>query len=195
MHSCFRSAFLAVVLSVGAAGTVCAGADLTTAQYQQLVSAAQSAHGDKTAQVTLTIGTVAVVFNVTRDAVGGIIARPVPGPGTADLTISQVSIAATVNEKGAVVPATITVISNSQAIQSYNVQLNPDGTLAAVTPVGTFAPVGGGGGAGGGLAGQDNHPPSGGGGGGGYVTGNQFDNAGAHSLPPGAGTTDVSPTH
>lgn len=191
MRSSFRTALLSLALIAGTGLAGASAGELTTAQFQQLVSASQGASADKPAQVTLTIGTTAVVFNVTRDAVGNVIARPVPGPATAALTISQVSISTTVDDRGAVVPSLITVISNSQAIQSYNVQVNPDGTLASVTPVGTFAPVG----KGKPGAPEGEETPPAGGGGGGFVLANQFDSGGNSNPPPGAGTTDVSPAH
>jgi hypothetical protein len=193
MRSSFRTALLSLALIAGSgvgAASAQAG-ELTTAQFQQLVSASQGASADKPAQVTLTIGTTPVVFNVSRDAVGNVIARPVPGPATAGLTISQISISSTVNDQGTVVPTQITVISNSQAIQSFNVQVNPDGTLASVTPVGTFAPVGKDTGKPG--AGEGENPPAAGGGG--FVLANQFDSGGNSNPPPGAGTTDASPAH
>ena len=111
-------------------GSLTAG-ELTTAQAQQLVSAAQSAEpGAKPREVTLSIDGKNVVFTVIRDAVGNVTARPVPGPDSAGITISQVSIQMRADAKGLLSPTSVVVVSNGQTVLSYAVQLNPDGTIA-----------------------------------------------------------------
>ena len=88
-----------------AVGTLTAG-DLTTAQTQQLVSAAQSTKpGAKASEATLLIDGKNVVFTVTRDAVGNVIARPIPGPDSAGVIISQVSIQMRADKNGMMLPA------------------------------------------------------------------------------------------
>jgi hypothetical protein len=120
-----------------AAGTLTAG-DLTTAQTQQLVSAAQSTKpGAKPSEATLLIDGKNVVFTVTRDAVGNVIARPIPGPDSAGVTISQVSIQMRADKNGMMLPASLVMVLNNQTILSYSVQLNPDGTIAKLHQAGT----------------------------------------------------------
>lgn len=129
-------------------GSLMAG-DLTTAQAQQLVSAAQTAQpGGKPIEAVLSIDGKNVAFTVTRDSVGNVIARPVPGPDSAGITVSQVSIQMKSAADGALSPTSIVVVSNTQTIVSYAVQLNQDGTIASLFQAGTFA---GGAGAGGGA--------------------------------------------
>jgi hypothetical protein len=120
-----------------AAGTLTAG-DLTTAQTQQLVSAAQSTKpGAKPSEATLLIDGKNVVFTVTRDAVGNVIARPIPGPDSAGVTISQVSIQMRADKNGMMLPASLVMVLNNQTILSYSVQLNADGTIAKLHQAGT----------------------------------------------------------
>lgn len=120
-----------------AAGTLTAG-DLTTAQTQQLVSAAQSTKpGAKPSEATLLIDGKNVVFTVTRDAVGNVIARPIPGPDSAGVIISQVSIQMRADKNGMMLPASLVTVLNNQTILSYSVQLNPDGTIAKLHQAGT----------------------------------------------------------
>jgi hypothetical protein len=132
-------------------GSLMAG-DLTTAQAQQLVSAAQSAQpGGKPIEATLSIDGKNVAFTVTRDTVGNVIARPVPGPDSAGITVSQVSIQMKAAANGALSPTSIVVVSSTQTIASYSVQLNEDGTIASLFQAGSFAGGTGGGGNGGAL--------------------------------------------
>jgi hypothetical protein len=120
-----------------AAGTLTAG-DLTTAQTQQLVSAAQSTKpGAKPSEATLLIDGKNVVFTVTRDAVGNVIARPIPGPDSAGVIISQVSIQMRADKNGMMLPASLVMVLNNQTILSYSVQLNADGTIAKLHQAGT----------------------------------------------------------
>jgi hypothetical protein len=126
-------------------GSLMAG-ELTTAQAQQLASAAQSAQaGGKPVEATLAIGGKNVVFTVTRDAVGNVIARPIPGPDSAGIGISQVSIQMRADASGVLVPVTLVVISSTQTVASYSVQVNADGSIASLYQAGNFA--GGGAGA------------------------------------------------
>ena len=132
-----------------AVGTLTAG-DLTTAQTQQLVSAAQSTKpGAKASEATLLIDGKNVVFTVTRDAVGNVIARPIPGPDSAGVIISQVSIQMRADKNGMMLPASLVMVLNNQTILSYSVQLNADGTIAKLHQAGT---VTNGAGAGAGIA-------------------------------------------
>ena len=150
MRRCLCAMLFSCLSFVFAIGTLTAG-DLTTAQAQQLVSAAQSAKpGAKPSEATLSIDGKNVVFTVTCDAVGNVIARPVPGPDSAGVTISQVSIQMRANAKGILMPASLVVVSSNQTIVSYSVQLNQDGTIASLFQAGTFA-----GGAGGGIAAKE----------------------------------------
>jgi hypothetical protein len=126
-------------------GSLMAG-ELTTAQAQQLVSAAQSAQpGGKPIEATLSIDGKNVAFTVTRDTVGNVIARPVPGPDSAGITISQISIQLQSAANGIQSPTLVVVVSSNQTIVSYSVQLNPDGTIAGLYQAGSFS--GGGAGA------------------------------------------------
>lgn len=127
-------------------GSLMAG-DLTSAQAQQLVSAAQTAQpGGKPIEAVLSIDGKNIAFTVTRDSVGNVIARPVPGPDSAGITVSQVSIQMKSAADGALSPTSIVVVSNTQTIVSYAVQLNQDGTIASLFQAGTFAGGTGGGG-------------------------------------------------
>jgi len=119
-------------------GSLTAG-DLSTAQAQQLVSAAQSAQpGGKPIEAILSIDGKNVVFTIVRDSVGNVIARPVPGPDSAGITISQVSIQVKTDATGALVPTSMVVVSSNQTIVSYSIQLNPDGTVASLYQAGSF---------------------------------------------------------
>ena len=145
MRRCLCAMLFSVIFAVG---TLTAG-DLSTAQAQQLVSAAQNATpGAKPSEATLSIDGKNVVFTVTRDAVGNVIARPIPGPDSAGVTISQVSIQMRADKNGLLTPASLVVVSTNQTIASYSVQLNQDGTIASLYQAGTFT----GGAAGGSLA-------------------------------------------
>jgi len=183
-------------------GSLTAG-ELSTAQAQQLVSAAQIAKpGGKPIEATLSIDGKSVVFTVVRDAVGNVIARPIPGPDSAGITVSQVSIQMRADPNGALIPISMVVVSSNQTISSFSIQLNPDGTVASLYQAGSFAggagasapqPVVGGIGAKGGAklspsdAGvaheampTDRYP--------GFTSGQL-------SLPAGAGTSEVSHSH
>jgi hypothetical protein len=196
MRHCLVAALLSLIL--GSGGLV--AGDLTTAQAQQLISAAQGAvPGGKPAEATLSIDGKPVVFNVTRDAVGNVIARPVPGPDSAGIAISQVSIQMRVDASGHLQPTSLVVVSSSQTIASYSVQLNPDGTIANLYQAGTFS---------GGAVGSSPAQPVVGGIGGGQEAGDpalvrvqslsapsdRFPafTAGQLPLPAGAGTAEVS---
>ena len=150
MRRCLCAMLFSCVFLNFAIGTLTAG-DLTTAQAQQLVSVAQSAKpGAKPSEATLSIDGKNVVFTVVCDAVGNVIARPIPGPDSAGVVISQVSIQMRANAKGILMPASLVVVSSNQTIASYSVQLNQDGTIASLYQAGTFT-----GGAGGGIASKD----------------------------------------
>jgi hypothetical protein len=137
MRHCLCAMLFSCFFFTVAAGTLTAG-DLTTAQTQQLVSAAQSTKpGAKPSEATLLIDGKNVVFTVTRDAVGNVIARPIPGPDSAGVTISQVSIQMRADKNGLMLPASLVMVLNNQTIISYSVQLNPDGTIAKLHQAGT----------------------------------------------------------
>lgn len=138
-----RRPLCALLLScvLGVAGLT--AAELTTAQAQQLVSAAQNVQPGKEGSATLAIAGKDVGFTVTRDAVGTAIARPVPGPDSKDIDIAQVTIQFTSVPNGTLTPTTVVLISNSQNVVSYVVQLNQDGTIASIYQPGG---LGGGGG-------------------------------------------------
>lgn len=113
-------------------------AELTTAQAQVLVNAVQSATpGGPEVDATLTIDGKSVAFKVKRDAVGNAVARPVPGPDSKDIDIAQVSIHFVVVPSGLLNPTGLVLITNSQAVISYAVQLTPDGTIASLYVPGT----------------------------------------------------------
>ncbi len=146
MRRCLCTVLFACILGLG---SLTAG-ELSTAQAQQLVSAAQTAKpGGKPLEATLAIDGKSVVFTVIRDAVGNVIARPIPGPDSAGITVSQVSIQMRADANGTLIPISMVVVASNQTISSYSIQLNPDGTIASLYQAGTFA-----GGAGGGSAPQ-----------------------------------------
>ena len=100
MRAVLNTALLLLAFAVGQAGA----AELTAAQAQQIMGAAQQAPaGGAAVEVKLTIDGNEVVFTVTRDRVGNIIARPVSPPGTATGGIAQASIGSTVANSGALV--------------------------------------------------------------------------------------------
>jgi hypothetical protein len=132
MRRCLCTLLLSCVLGV----TGLTAGELTTAQAQQLVSAAQAAQPGKAVEATLAIGGKNVVFTVTRDAVGNVIARPIPGPDSAGIGIAQVSVQLKADADGVLVPTTVVVVSSSQTVASYSVQLNPDGTIASLYQAG-----------------------------------------------------------
>lgn len=163
MRRCLCAVLLSCTLAIG---NLTAG-DLTTAQTQQLVSAAQSAaQGGKPIEVSLSIEGKNVVFTVMRDAVGNVTARPVPGPDSAGITVSQVTIQMRSDSKGVLTPTSMVVVSSNQTITSYSLQLNADGTIANLYQAGVGgvgAPsqpkpvIGGIGGGAGTLAGSSSH--------------------------------------
>ncbi len=125
------AALLTCSLSLG--GSLLAS-DITLAQAQLLVSTAQSAETDKEVKITLRVGEKDVVFTVKRDAIGGVIARPEPGPDSKDVTITQVYIKMSINSAGtAWEPKSMVVINNNSTINGYEVRLNSDGTLMNFT--------------------------------------------------------------
>lgn len=150
MRRCLCAMLFSCLFLNFAIGTLTAG-DLTTAQAQQLVSVAQSATpGAKPSEATLSIDGKNVVFTVSCDAAGNVIARPIPGPDSAGVTISQVSIQMRANSKGMLMPASLVMVSSNQTVVSYSVQLNQDGTIASLYQAGTFV-----GGVGGGIAAKE----------------------------------------
>lgn len=192
MRRSFCAVLLSCILALGTTGGLMAG-DLTTAQAQQLVSAAQ---GAPQSEVTLAIDGKNVVFTVVRDAVGNVTARPVPGPDSAGITISQVSIQMKADSKGLLTPTSLVVLSN-QGITSYSMSLNPDGTIASLyqsgvggaggaagpsQPKPVVGGIGGSAGKAGGSSGPDDLPED------------RFPafTSGQLSLPAGAGTSEVS---
>lgn len=137
MRRCLCAMLFSCFFFTAAANALTAG-DLTTAQTQQLVSAAQGTKpGAKPSEANLSLDGKNVVFAVTRDAVGNVIARPIPGPDSAGVTISQVSIQMRADKSGMMLPASLVVVLSNQTIVSYSVQSNPDGTIAALNQVGT----------------------------------------------------------
>lgn len=166
MRRCLCALMLSCVLALG---SLTAG-DLTTAQAQQLVSAAQGAQPGKPVEVTLAIDGKNVAFTVVRDALGGVTATPVPGPDSAGITIALVTIQFTVDSKGLMTPTSLVVVSSAKTTTSYAFQLNADGTVAnlyqpGVGGVGGVASkpkpiVGGIGGAAGSLKGETDDLPA-----------------------------------
>lgn len=132
MRRCLCTLLLSCVLGVASL----TAAELTTANAQQLVSAAQGVQPGATAEVTLAIDGKNVAFTVSRDAVGNAIARPVPGPDSKDIGIAQVSIQFVAGATGLLNPTTVVVITSGQTVVSYAVQLNPDGTIASLYQAG-----------------------------------------------------------
>lgn len=139
MRRCLCALLFTCVLGLGSL----AADDLSTAQAQQLVSAAQAAKpGGKPIEASLAIDGKSVVFTVVRDAVGNVIARPIPGPDSAGIKISQVSIQMRADASGALIPTSMVVVATNQTIASYSVQINPDGTIASLYQAGTFTGTG-----------------------------------------------------
>jgi hypothetical protein len=133
MRRCLCAVLLSCILGVA---SITAG-ELTTAQAQQVVSAAQTAQpGGKPVEATLAIDGKNVVFTVTRDAVGNVIARPIPGPDSAGIGIAQISIQMHADASGVLTPTVVVVISTTQTVASYSVQLNADGTIASLYQAG-----------------------------------------------------------
>lgn len=133
MRRCLCALLLSCVLGL-ATGTA---AELSTAQAQVLVNAAQGAKAGEEVDATLQINGKSVAFKIKRDAIGNAIARPVPGPDSKDIDIAQVSIQFVVLPNGLLNPTGLVVITNGQAVVSYAVQLTPDGTIASLYVPGT----------------------------------------------------------
>lgn len=123
MRTILSTALLLIAFAAGQAGAI----ELTAAQAQQLLGAAQQAKaGGEGTQVTLNLGGKDVVFTVTRDAVGNITAVPADtGAG-----IAQASIGSTVGSTGALVPSSLVQVNSDRSIVTYNLALNADGTIA-----------------------------------------------------------------
>ena len=129
MRAVLNTALLLLAFAVGQAGA----AELTAAQAQQIMGAAQQAPaGGAAVEVKLTIDGNEVVFTVTRDRVGNIIARPVSPPGTATGGIAQASIGSTVANSGALVANSLVQVNADQSVVTYNITLNNDGTIASL---------------------------------------------------------------
>lgn len=168
MRRCLCALMLSCVLALG---SLTAG-DLTTAQAQQIVSAAQGAQPGKPVEVTLAIHGKNVAFTVTRDALGGVTAQPVPGPDSAGITIALVTIQFSVDSKGLLTPTSLVVVSTAKTTTSYAFQLNPDGTVASIYQPGVGGAggvagaskpkpvIGGIGGSGGSLKGESDDLPA-----------------------------------
>jgi len=144
-----RIAICAMLLTCFLSGSMSAS-EISIAQAQLLVNAAQKAKPNGEAEkITLSIEGKEVVFTVTRDAVGNVIARPVPGGDGKGISVNQVSIQMRADDKGNMQPKSIVVISDMNTITGYQIQLNTDGSLAKL-----FSGTGGTGGSGGIGAGQ-----------------------------------------
>lgn len=129
MRTVLSTALLLFAFAVGQAGA----AELTAAQAQQIMGAAQQAPaGGAAVEVKLTIDGNEVIFAVTRDAVGNIIARPTSAPGTATGGIAQASIGSTVADSGALVANSLVQVNTDQSVVTYNITLNNDGTIASL---------------------------------------------------------------
>ena len=123
---------IALLLIVFAVGQVSAA--VTGAQAQALISAVPGT--TTSATVELTIDGKVVKFTVTKDAVGNVIARPIPVAGEA-VSIAQISIGCTISSTGALAPSTVVVINSDQSLVAYNVTLLPkDGGIASLELVG-----------------------------------------------------------
>lgn len=131
MRRCLCAVLLSCFLALGTTGSLTAG-DLTAAQAQQLLSAAQSTPPNGKGEATLSIGGKSVVFTVTRDALGNVTATPVPGPDSAGITIGLVKIQLKADAKGLLTPTSLTVVTSNQSIASYSFTLNEDGTIASL---------------------------------------------------------------
>lgn len=129
MRTVLNTALLLLAFAVGQVDA----AELTAAQAQQIMGAAQQAPaGGAAVEVKLTIDGKEVIFAVTRDAVGNIIARPAAAPGAATGGIAQASIGSTVADSGALVANSLVQVNADQSIVSYNITLNKDGTIASL---------------------------------------------------------------
>jgi hypothetical protein len=127
MRTILSTALLLIAFAAGQAGA----AELTAAQAQQILGAAQQAKaGGDAVEVKLTIDGQEIVFKVTRDAVGNIVARPVPTGDSAKAGIAQASIGSTVADSGALVPNSLVQVNTDQTVVTYNITLNQDGTIA-----------------------------------------------------------------
>jgi hypothetical protein len=137
---------IALLTAVFGFGSIDA-ADLTPAETQLLLSLTQSAttKGGPAADITLNIGGKSVVMTVSRDGVGNVTARPKADPANANLGISQINIQMKTNANGTMEPKSMLLIGSDQAITSYVLALNKDGTISQ-SQSGTFAYSAGGGG-------------------------------------------------
>lgn len=128
MRRCLCAVLLSCALAFGSLNA----ADLSVPQAQLLINEAQKAAADKPVKVTLVIDGKSVVFNVTRDALGYVNARPEADPANAGLTISQISIQMQANDKGLLKPTSIAVVSSNLLVTVYPVKLNDDGSIAGL---------------------------------------------------------------
>ncbi len=142
MYCGLRRTLCALLLSC-VLGLTAAAVELTTAQAQMLVNAAQRAQsGGPPVDVVLTFNdNKQVSFKVTRDPFGNALARPVPGPDSQGIDIAQVSMQFMILPNGLYNPTGLVLITNAQVVISYAIQLNPDGMIA-----GLLGPGGSGGG-------------------------------------------------
>lgn len=133
----------------GGKRTQVGAAELTAAQAQLIMSVAATApkDGTTTVDVTLTIGTAQVVFKVTRDAVGNVIARPVPGSDSGG--IAQISFGTETAPDGSLVPRVMVQVNTDLTVKSQSVSVangvitafGTDATLAGTSTSGGAAPV------------------------------------------------------
>lgn len=139
-----RTAFCALLLLVCMGTTLVGAQELTTAQAQQIATAAQAAGPGKNTEVTLSIGGKNVVFTVSRDTFGRVAALPKPGGDSTGIGISRINMQMILNENGTYTPNTLTIIGEGRpvSVNSYQLTVNTDGTIANINNPGSRSGVG-----------------------------------------------------
>jgi len=130
MRSVLSTVLLLFVIAVGQVGAV----ELTAAQAQLIFSVGKgisARDGVTVVKQTVHIGEVDVVFNVTRDALGTIIARPEVSATNANAGIAQVSISTDTDlTTGGLVPKSVVQINTDNTIVGYVLSRTGDGAIS-----------------------------------------------------------------
>lgn len=129
MRAILNIALLLIAFAIGQG----AAADLPVDQARLIMAAAASAPKDGTTAVTatLTINGNQVVFNVTRDGVGNVIARPVVAGDTKAGGIAQISFGTVTQGDGSLVPQVMVQVNTDLTVKSQSISTNPDGTISS----------------------------------------------------------------
>ena len=143
MRAVLNIALLLFAFAVGQG----AAADLPVDQARLIMTAAASAPNDGTTVVTatLTINGNQVVFNVTRDRVGNVIARPVVAGDANASGIAQISFGTTTSANGALVPHVMVQVNADLSVKSQSVSLDANGSITAFGTNATLVGATGGG--------------------------------------------------